>query len=251
MMTLARWKVILVLLATILGLLFTLPNLLPAKVRDSLPASPKKTLNLSRPAGRPYLLYSVDMVALRNEKLNNMTEDVRTTFRDKQIAFTDLTNSGGVINLWITDLNQVGDAQRPAQNIDAQVAGVAGGREVTVQQQPDQRIRIAFVQEASTRPRPSGAQKQDPPPDRPDGHQGPDRPPGKDRIVIQAAGESDPNKLKSVITDRQADPRWSTRTPCLKTWPPAGSRRRHGGAVVGAGRGSLGRQCARRSPVRC
>src|SRR3954451_17254158 len=101
MMNLARWKVIVVVLATILGLLFTLPNMLPAKVRDSLPAfMPKKTLNLGLDLqGGSYLLYSVDTVALRNEKLNNMTEDVRTTFRDKQIAFTDLTNSGGAINL--------------------------------------------------------------------------------------------------------------------------------------------------------
>ncbi len=35
MMTLSRWKVILVVLATILGLLYTLPNVLPAKVRDT------------------------------------------------------------------------------------------------------------------------------------------------------------------------------------------------------------------------
>ena len=47
MMTLARWKVILVLLATILGLLFTVPNLLPGNVRDSLPGfMPKSTLKL-------------------------------------------------------------------------------------------------------------------------------------------------------------------------------------------------------------
>src|SRR4051812_32364999 len=112
MMTLARWKVILVLLATILGLLFTLPNLLPAKVRDGLPPfMPRKTLNLGLDLqGGSYLLYSVDTVALRNERLANMTEDVRTTFRDKQIAFSDLANTGGVITMRITDPNQIGDA---------------------------------------------------------------------------------------------------------------------------------------------
>ena len=46
MMTLARWKVILVLLATILGLLFTLPNLLPANVVAKLPPRHRELVQL-------------------------------------------------------------------------------------------------------------------------------------------------------------------------------------------------------------
>ena len=38
--------------------------------------------------GGSYLLYSVDTVALRNERLTNLTEDVRKTLTDDQIAFT-------------------------------------------------------------------------------------------------------------------------------------------------------------------
>ena len=47
MMNLSRWKVIAVVLSAIFGVLFTLPNVLPADVRDSLPGfMPKQTLNL-------------------------------------------------------------------------------------------------------------------------------------------------------------------------------------------------------------
>ena len=47
MMQLSRWKVILVVLATILGALFTLPNLMPAGARSSLPGFlPRQGLNL-------------------------------------------------------------------------------------------------------------------------------------------------------------------------------------------------------------
>ena len=47
MINLSRWKVIAVVLSAIFGVLFTLPNLLPADVRDSLPGfMPKQTLNL-------------------------------------------------------------------------------------------------------------------------------------------------------------------------------------------------------------
>ncbi|HEX2816741.1 MAG TPA: protein translocase subunit SecD, partial [Phenylobacterium sp.] len=108
MMNLARWKVIVVVLATVFGLLFTLPNLLPAKMRDSLPGfMPRNTLHLGLDLqGGSDLLYSVDIVALRNERLTNMAEDVRTAFRDKQIAFTDLAVTNGEIGLRITDPTQ-------------------------------------------------------------------------------------------------------------------------------------------------
>src|ERR1041385_1119979 len=101
MMTLARWKVILVLLATLLGLLFTLPNLLPADVTAKLPPfMPKNTLHLGLDLqGGSYLLYSVATAALRTEKLNNTAEEIRGTLHDKQIAISDLAVAGGAITL--------------------------------------------------------------------------------------------------------------------------------------------------------
>ncbi|MGZ3403561.1 MAG: protein translocase subunit SecD, partial [Phenylobacterium sp.] len=109
MMNLARWKVIVVVLATMFGLLFTLPNLLPAKVRDGLPGfMPKNTLHLGLDLqGGSRLLYSVDTVALRTERLTNMAEDIRTSFREKNIAFTDLAVTNGEIGLRITDASQL------------------------------------------------------------------------------------------------------------------------------------------------
>src|SRR5580698_7671768 len=101
MMNLARWKVILVVLATILGLLFTLPNLLPAKARDALPPFlPKSTLHLGLDLqGGSYLLYSVDTAALQTERLTNMQEDIRTALHDKNIVISDLAVSNGAIGL--------------------------------------------------------------------------------------------------------------------------------------------------------
>src|ERR1700757_83674 len=104
MMTLARWRVILVLLATILGLLFTLPNLLPADVTAKLPPfMPKNTLHLGLDLqGGSYLLYSVDTAALQTERLNNTAEDIRSQLHDKQIAFTDLAVANGAVGLRVT-----------------------------------------------------------------------------------------------------------------------------------------------------
>jgi preprotein translocase subunit SecD len=206
MMNLARWKVVLVVLATVFGLLFTLPNLLPAKVRDSLPAfMPKSTLHLGLDLqGGSDLLYSVDTVALRNERLTNMAEDIRTTFRDKQIAFTDLAVSNGEIGLRITDPAQISTAVNALRGtIGAPLAGTPGGRDVTVSTTGDQRIRIAFVPEAFEAEANKAVEQNIEVIRRRIDQLGTKEPDisrrGKDRIDIQAAGESDPERLKNVI----------------------------------------------------
>ncbi len=204
MMNLARWKVILVLLATVLGLLFTLPNLLPSQVRDSLPGFlPKNTLHLGLDLqGGSYLLYSVDTAALRTERLTNIAEDVRAILKEKQIAITDLASLNGEVGLRITDATQVGDALNAIRRA---IGVVAAGqqREVVVDTAPDQRIRITldpagFDAEAAKavdqnieviRRRIDQMGTKEPDISRQ----------GKDRIVIQAAGESDPDRLKLII----------------------------------------------------
>jgi len=206
MMNLAPWKVILVVLATVLGLLFTLPNLLPANVRDSLPPfMPKSTLHLGLDLqGGSRLLYSVDTVALRNERLTNMAEDIRTTLHDKQIAFTDLAVSGGEIGLRITDPAQVNDAANALrQTIGAPLAGAGGGRDVTVSTGADQRLRVAFVPSAFDAEASRAVEQNIEVIRRRIDQMGTKEPEinrqGKDRIVIEAAGESDPEKLKNII----------------------------------------------------
>jgi len=206
MMTLARWKVILVVLATVLGLLFTLPNLLPAGVVAKLPPfMPKNTLHLGLDLqGGSDLLYSVDTVALRNERLTNMAEDIRTQLRDKQIAFTDLAVAGGAIGLRVTDPSQVNTVVNLLrQSVGAPLPGAAGGRDVNVTAGADQRIRIAFVPEAFDAEAARAVEQNIEVIRRRIDQMGTKEPDiarrGKDRIDIQAAGESDPERLKRVI----------------------------------------------------
>jgi preprotein translocase subunit SecD len=206
MMNLARWKVILVLLATILGLLFTLPNLLPADVTAKLPPfMPKNTLHLGLDLqGGSDLLYSVDTAALRTERLNNMAEDIRSQLREKQIEFTELAVTNGVIGLRVTDSGQVNNViNLLRQSVGAPLPGAAGGRDVTVSPGPDQRVRIAFVPEAFDAEAARAVEQNQEVIRRRIDQMGTKEPEisrrGKDRIEIQAAGENDPERLKRVI----------------------------------------------------
>src|SRR4051812_7371807 len=151
MITVSRWKIIVVVLATLFGILFSLPNVLPADVRAQLPGFlPKRTLNLGLDLqGGSSLLYEVDTQALRAEKLTNLTEDARSALTKEQIQFTGLGVVNGEVNVRITDPGQVEAAARVLrQNVGAPLAGAAGGREAVVSLAPDQRIRIGFVSSA-------------------------------------------------------------------------------------------------------
>jgi preprotein translocase subunit SecD len=206
MMTLSRWKVVLVAFATIFGLLFSLPNAIAPDVRDSLPGFlPRKAMNLGLDLqGGSYLLYSVDTQALRNERLTNLTEDVRKTLTDEQIAFTDLGQVNGELSVRITDPGQVNKAQNALRNaVGSPLAGVAGGRDVTISGQGDQRLSIAFVPEAFDADASRAVEQSIEIIRRRIDQLGTREPnivrQGKDRIVIEAAGESDPERLKNVV----------------------------------------------------
>jgi len=223
MLTLSRWKVLLVVLSVVLGALFALPNVLPEATRASLPGFlPKKTLNLGLDLqGGSYLLLEVDTAALRAERLTNTVEDTRTTLREAQIAFTDLGTAAGAVTVRITDPGRVQEATRLLRNtLGAPLAGTTGGRDVTISSQPDQRIRIAFVAEAQQAEAARAVEQSIEIIRRRIDELGTREPTivrqGTERIVVQAPGESDPERLKNVIgqtakltfqmVDESADP---------------------------------------------
>lgn len=206
MMSLSRWKVIAVVLSVIFGVLFTLPNLLPQKTLDALPGFvPHQRLNLGLDLqGGSQLLLEVDTGALRAERLTNMVEDVRTTLREEGIDFTALGVADGGVSVRITDPAKVTDAVNLLRRtVGAALAGVPGGRDVTVSTADDQRIRIAFVAEALNAEAAKAVDQSIEIIRRRIDALGTKEPTiirqGVNRIVVQAPGESDPERLKAVI----------------------------------------------------
>ncbi len=202
----SRWKSIAVLLSVIFGVLFTLPNLLPEAARKALPGfMPHQTLNLGLDLqGGSYLLYEVDITALRKERLVNLIEDTRKTLRDEQIDFTDLGQVEGNVSVRITDPEEVNKAVNALRkSVGGDLAGAPGGREVTISSGGDQRIRVLFSDEAAAAQASKAVdQSIEIIRRRIDelGTKEPDiRRQGTNRILVQAPGESDPEKLKNII----------------------------------------------------
>src|SRR3712207_1597974 len=135
MLHIGRWKLALVLLSVVFGVLFTLPNLLP---KGAMPSwAPQQRLNLGLDLqGGSYLLLEVDTAALRRERLNNQVEDVRRTLREERIPFTNLAVAGGAVGVRITNPAQLDAAVRALGTLGTQQA--TGGTDLTVERLADQ-----------------------------------------------------------------------------------------------------------------
>ncbi len=206
MMFLSRWKVAAVVLSVIFGVLFTLPNVLPQHVRDSLPPFlPRQTLNLGLDLqGGSQLLLEVDTDALRAERLTNLVEDVRTQLREADIPFAELRQVNGEVTVLINDPAQVNTAvNKLRSSVGAALAGVPGGRDVAISSSSDGRIRLAFVPEALNAEAAKAVDQSIEIIRRRIDELGTREPTivrqGVNRILVQAPGESDPERLRAVI----------------------------------------------------
>ncbi len=204
MIQLRPWKVVLVVLAAVFGILFSLPNALPADVVKSLPGFlPKQRLNLGLDLqGGSYLLYEVDTDALRKEQLNNLVEDVAQTLRDKQIGAVRPVIVNGGVQVHIADPAQLPAAVTALNALARPLTGIAG-RDITVAAGPGQTVVLTYNPQAA---RESAAKAVDQSIEvirRRIDQLGTREPTiirqGATRIVVEAPGESDPEKLKRVI----------------------------------------------------
>ncbi|MDI1281041.1 MAG: preprotein translocase subunit SecD [Brevundimonas sp.] len=204
MIHLSRWKVILLAATLAFGLLFGYANLLSPAQRDALPGwLPKNTLNLGLDLqGGSYLLLEVDVPAMREKKITNLMEDVRTTLREARISTNNLQRDAGGTIVTVADAGQYDTAFAALQTL-AGAPGANGVAERQVQRLSDNRIRFAFsdavmnsmsatavdqsIEVVRRRVDKTGTKeisitRQ-----------------GADRIVIQAPGESDPEALERII----------------------------------------------------
>jgi preprotein translocase subunit SecD len=200
MIQLRPWKIVVVALAVVFGLLFSLPNAVPS---GSLPGwLPGQRLNLGLDLqGGSYLLLEVDLDSLHKEQLTNITEEVRQALQKKQILFSGLGVTGDRVSVRITQPDQVGLALSEIDKLIQYLPG--GGRDLDIVKGPDQTITVAQTPESlrtsavhavdqsieilhkridAIGTREPAITKQ-----------------GTNRIVVEAAGESDPKRLIDTI----------------------------------------------------
>jgi SecD/SecF fusion protein len=202
-MNLSRWKVGVVLAAAIFGILFSLPNFLPADLRAQLGFLPSKTLNLGLDLqGGSYLLLEVDSDAMVKERTTALVEDIRDQLTQAGIAFSGLAAQGNSVSVSITDPARVGEASGIVNKMASPLAKSPGQRDLNVNtsgQTITATLTQAGINEATSgavdvslgiiakRINPEGNKEQTIVRQ------------GTNRIVVEAPGDNDPEKLKRLI----------------------------------------------------
>jgi preprotein translocase subunit SecD len=204
MIQLTRWKVVLVVLATLFGILFTLPNFLTQAQRDALPGFlPNKTLNLGLDLrGGSYLLYEVDSQALIKERLTNLQEDIRTTLAKEQIASSDPVLSGNSVRVQVISLAQQPKAMELLRPMAQPTTG-GGVAPFAVTTGVDGTITFSMSDQAAKAEAARAVEQTREVIRRRIDKSGTKEisivRQGADRIVIEAPGESDPEALKRLV----------------------------------------------------
>jgi preprotein translocase subunit SecD len=111
------WRVWMLNTLIIFGVLFAIPSVLPAQMRDQLAQFvPTPTINLGLDlAGGSHILLEADTSQLAETRLEALEDGVRTAMRrvDPQIAIADVSRVDGQLSFTVSDVSKV-DAAREA-----------------------------------------------------------------------------------------------------------------------------------------
>ncbi|MHA7772737.1 protein translocase subunit SecD [Roseibium sp. M-1] len=212
MLYFARWKIALIVLVVAAGILTTLPNFFSQKQLDSWPDFlPKKQMVLGLDLqGGAYLLYEVDKELYIKGRYEVLESDIREAMlrgEGGRINYTGLGVRADGVQLRIRDVTRLGEAEERLQPlVNPLASSVFGGQSVNefdltisddglvrftyseqglqdrltnIVQQSIEVIRRRVDEIGTTEP---SIQRQ-----------------GADRILVEAPGESDPERLKRII----------------------------------------------------
>jgi SecD/SecF fusion protein len=209
MLYFSRWKTISIWLVVAFGLLFTLPNMLPKSVLDSLPGwVPKKTMTLGLDLqGGSHILLQVDRQDLINERLQATRDDIRTMLRDAKIGYTGLSGTGRSVQVRIRDANEVDKARDALKTLSEPVrSGVFGAgavSELSLDEPEPGLLRFTLTDGGITYRTSSAVTQSIEVIGRRVNELGTTEPiiqrEGVDRILVQVPGLQDPQRLKEIL----------------------------------------------------
>ncbi|WP_406871660.1 protein translocase subunit SecDF [Aminobacter sp. P9b] len=238
MLYFSRWKTISIWAVVLLGVLFTLPNMLTQSQLDSLPGwFPKRALTLGLDLqGGSHMLLAIDRQDLIDERLQTTRDDIRTMLRDAKIGYTGLTGTGRTIQVRITDASELEAAKTALATLVAPVsASMFGAGSVTelALEEPEPGLLRYTLTDAGIEYRVANAVTQSiEVVGRRVNELGTTEPiiqrAGADRILVQVPGLQDPTRLKEILgktaklTFQMVDQSMSPQE-ALQGRPPAGS----------------------------
>ena len=123
-----RWKVTLILLVTLAGLVFSLPSLFSRETVEAWPSwLPKQQINLGLDLqGGSHLLLEVDSAAVVADRLEELVGDVRVALRGADIGYRGLEREGDAVVFTLTDPSRSAAAQAALAELNRPIGAGAG-----------------------------------------------------------------------------------------------------------------------------
>jgi protein-export membrane protein SecD len=209
MLYFARWKIALIVAVLLAGLLYALPSTLPANMRDALPGFlPQNTIKLGLDLqGGSHLLFEVDMETVRSSRLEAILEDAEQALREEPNIPQEVVREGDSIVAHILAGGDVAEAERRLRTLAQPISGIlipgqANPRILDVVREGDS-IRLTFSQEELARLERDIVEQSLEVIRRRIDEFGTTEPniqrQGANRILVQAPGVSDPERLKELV----------------------------------------------------
>ena len=216
MVNIARWKIILAVAISIIGLLYSAPNLLSQKTLNSVPSwLPHKHMSLGLDLrGGAHLLIEANLAVAIKDGLQDLRDNVRRTLRDKpRIGYRDLRVLREGITVVVRNAEDLSEARSRLRQTGLGMEIDTDGQQITMKYTPEllRKRKTAALQQAMEIVRrridesglaEASVQRQ-----------------GEDRILVQAPGVSNTTRLKARLgktakmTFHLLDPDFQTNDP--------------------------------------
>lgn len=210
MLYFARWKIALIVLLVAAGILTTLPNFFTAKQLESWPDFlPKNQMVLGLDLqGGAYLLYEIDKQDYMEQRFKALQSEIRAALRENpRIGYTGLAVQGEGTQVRIRDLTRLAEAEERLEPlVNPLASNLFGGQpinEFEMTASDDGLIRFTYTEEGLTDRMTAIVQQSIEVIRRRVDELGTTEPniqrQGAERILVEAPGEGDPERLKDVI----------------------------------------------------
>jgi preprotein translocase subunit SecD len=195
------WKIGLIAMICVLGVVFSLPNLFPREQMARLPSwLPHQQINLGLDLqGGSHLLLEVKLDAVVEERLTSVVDDIRAKLRSERIGYRGLGARGETVSFTLTD---TADAAR-AEQVLAGLNTDALSPEFEIEQQAGGRFELRMTDALATELKDSALSQSLEIVRRRIDEVGTREPTiqrqGDNRILVQVPGEKDPESIKRLL----------------------------------------------------
>ncbi len=205
MLDFPRWKIWLVVVTLILGVVFAVPTFLPQRVYTQLPSVLQAKVNLGLDlSGGSHILLEANPADIAKQRLETMEDQVRTELRRgaTKIAIGDISRKDGKLSFMVRDPSQVDGAVERIRPL-TQGAGLTGQRDFNVEVVDSSRIVLTPTQAGLDNAVDQAMDVAKEVIDRRINEMGTREPTiirqGANRIVVQVPGLQDPGELKDLL----------------------------------------------------